>query len=106
MLKGLSSGYLILPFRPRCCYSLQQGLNSGTASRVNPHPRVVVVSCRALDPEIQAELTKDGRQVAWRFLRRLFKIFDRAGEGLGVTVFDTERLFQVCATSDQDMLQV
>lgn len=64
------------------------------------------LSCRALDPELHAELTKGGRQIAWRFLRRMFKLFDRAGEGLGVGVDDTERLFQVCATSDQDILQV
>lgn len=70
-----------------------------------PH-RVIILSCRALDPELHAELTKGGRQIAWRFIRRLFRLFDRAGEGLGVGVDDTERLFQVCATSDQDILQV
>lgn len=36
----------------------------------------------------------------------MFRLFDRAGEGLGVGVDHIERLFQVCATSDQDILQV
>lgn len=58
---------------------------------------------RAISPELHTELTKGNRQVCWRFLRRLFKLFEA---GVGLNLEEVERIFQLCAASDEEFLQV
>ena len=59
---------------------------------------------RAISSELHAELTKGNRQVCWRFLRRLFKLYEQDGAGLSLQ--EIERFYQLCAASDEDSLQV
>lgn len=58
---------------------------------------------RAISSELHAELMKGNRQVCWRFLRRLFRLF-QARSSMNIPTI--ERLFQLCATSDEGILQV
>lgn len=58
---------------------------------------------RAISSELHAELTKGNRQVCWRFLRRLFRLFQARSS---MNIPRIERLFQLCATSDEEFLQV
>lgn len=58
---------------------------------------------RAIDSELHAQLTKGNRQVCWRFLRKLFKLF-QTEKPLGIK--EVEHLFCICAASDEEFLQV
>lgn len=69
-------------------------------------PRRLCASDRAVSRVVQAELTKGDRQVAWRFLKQLFSLFDQAGGGLGLGLHEMGDLFQLCSMSDSDSLQV
>ena len=61
---------------------------------------------RAVSGQFCSEMTKDNRQVTWRFLRRLLTLYVDAGGGHGLSLEQTERLFQLCATSDEHVLEV
>ncbi|CAM9390477.1 unnamed protein product, partial [Ascophyllum nodosum] len=64
------------------------------------------VHFRAVSGQFCSEMTKDNRQVTWRFLRRLLTLYVDAGGGHGLSLEQTERLFQLCATSDEHVLEM